>query len=838
MKLKRILLSVALLCGIGSTAMADKGMWLLNELNQQNYERMKELGFKLSPEQLYSLGQPSVASAVVIFGGGCTGITVSNEGLIFTNHHCGFESIQSQSTVDHDYLRDGFRCNNQAEELPIPGLSVRYLREIIDVTPRIEAAVKDTKNEMERMQIIEDLSDKINAEYTKGTTVVGEVTPYYAGNKYYVVVYDVFQDVRMVMAPPSSVGKFGGDTDNWMWTRHTGDFSVFRVYADADNKPALYNKNNKPYKPISYAPVSLNGYREGDYAMTIGFPGSTNRYLTSWGVEDVINNENSPRIEVRGAKQAIWKKAMEADQATRIKYASKYAQSANYWKNSIGMNRGLKNLDVVNRKRAEEQAFEAWIAKNNTQETYGHILPGLKADYAQSAAITKDLTYLFETLWGGTEIIRLARNINSIGRVQPEAMAEFKTYLQNAYKDYLPTLDAKVLPAMLDIVRQRVSAENQPDIFKVIDKKFKGSTAKYAEYVFQKSIVPYEDKVMDFLSLSSDKQKKMLEKDPAIELVNSVLPTIIKAQTSAGDVMANIEKGKREYFAASRIMDPNRQMPSDANFTMRMSYGSIKGYAPKDGAWYNYYTTEQGVFEKQDPTSSEFAVQPEILSLLRSKDFGQYGVGDHLRLCFLSDNDITGGNSGSPVFNGNGELIGLAFDGNWEAMSGDIEFEPDLQRTISVDIRYVLFMIDKWAKMPHIIKELSLVKGEQRDLMHAGKKACCKTEAKTCDKKQDQCDKGAVKKECSKEGAKTCDKKQSQCDKGATKKDCCKDKKGSKACKDGKKECCEKKAAANKKANCCDTMKDGKPCTNDKDCAKSGKTCCKTGKKASKTTKK
>lgn len=377
--------------------------------------------------------------------------------------------------------------------------------------------------------------------------------------------------------------------------------------------------------------------------MTIGFPGSTNRYLTSWGVEDVINNENSPRIEVRGAKQAIWKEAMEADQATRIKYASKYAQSANYWKNSIGMNRGLKNLDVVNRKRAEEQAFEAWIAKNNTQETYGHILPGLKADYAQSAAITKDLTYLFETLWGGTEIIRLARNINSIGRVQPEAMAEFKTYLQNAYKDYLPTLDAKVLPAMLDIVRQRVSAENQPDIFKVIDKKFKGSTAKYAEYVFQKSIVPYEDKVMDFLSLSSDKQKKMLEKDPAIELVNSVLPTIIKAQTSAGDVMANIEKGKREYFAASRIMDPNRQMPSDANFTMRMSYGSIKGYAPKDGAWYNYYTTEQGVFEKQDPTSSEFAVQPEILSLLRSKDFGQYGVGDHLRLCFLSDNDITGG---------------------------------------------------------------------------------------------------------------------------------------------------------------------------------------------------
>ena len=470
MNLKRILLSVALLCGIGTTAMADKGMWLLNELNQQNYERMKELGFKLSPEQLYSPGQPSVASAVVIFGGGCTGITVSNEGLIFTNHHCGFGAIQSQSTVDHDFLRDGFRSNNHAEELPIPGLSVRYLREIVDVTPRIEAAVKGAKSEMERLQIIEELSQKINAEYTKGSTIVGEVTPYYAGNKYYVVVYNVFQDVRLVMAPPSSVGKFGGDTDNWMWTRHTGDFSVFRVYADANNNPALYSQNNKPYKPISYAPVSLNGYREGDYAMTIGFPGSTNRYLTSWGVEDVINNENSPRIEVRGIKQAIWKEAMEADQATRIKYASKYAQSSNYWKNSIGMNRGLKNLDVVNRKRAEEKAFEAWIAKNNSQSTYGHILPGLKEDYAKSAAISKDINYLYETLWGGTEIVRLARDVNSVTRIQTADMPKYKARLDDLYKDYLPSLDVKVLPAMLNIVRQRVSADCQPDIFKFIVK--------------------------------------------------------------------------------------------------------------------------------------------------------------------------------------------------------------------------------------------------------------------------------------------------------------------------------------------------------------------------------
>ncbi len=833
MKLKRILLSVALLCGIGTTAMADKGMWLLNELNQQNYERMKELGFKLSPEQLYSPGQPSVASAVVIFGGGCTGITVSNEGLIFTNHHCGFGAIQSQSTVDHDYLRDGFRSNNHAEELPIPGLSVRYLREIVDVTPRIEAAVKGAKSEMERLQIIEELSQKINAEYTKGSTIVGEVTPYYAGNKYYVVVYNVFQDVRLVMAPPSSVGKFGGDTDNWMWTRHTGDFSVFRVYADANNNPALYSQNNKPYKPISYAPVSLNGYREGDYAMTIGFPGSTNRYLTSWGVEDVINNENSPRIEVRGIKQAIWKEAMEADQATRIKYASKYAQSSNYWKNSIGMNRGLKNLDVVNRKRAEEKAFEAWIAKNNSQSTYGHILPGLKEDYAKSAAISKDINYLYETLWGGTEIVRLARDVNSVTRIQAADMPKYKARLDDLYKDYLPSLDVKVLPAMLNIVRQRVSADCQPDIFKFIDKKFKGSTEKYAQYVFEKSIVPYADKVKDFLSLPADKQKKVLDNDPAIALFNSVLPAILQAQGKAEDVMVNIEKGKREYFAASRIMDPNRQMPSDANFTMRMSYGSIKGYAPKDGVWYNYYTTEQGVFEKQDPTSSEFAVQPEILSLLRSKDFGQYGVGGHLRLCFLSDNDITGGNSGSPVFNGNGELIGLAFDGNWEAMSGDIEFEPDLQRTISVDIRYVLFMIDKWAKMPHLIKELNLVKGEPRDQMGAANGGNCPHKKDQSCAKKEECSKGKMNGE--KSAACSSDKKDGQCGKekkcGDKLAACSSDKKDGKCCKE-EKACAAGKKATEKKANCCSTMKDGKPCTADKDCAKSGKACCGKNKEA------
>lgn len=792
MKLKSVLISALLLFGIGTTAMADKGMWLLNELNKQNLERMKELGFNLSYDQLYNPGNPSVASAVVIFGRGCTGITVSDQAQIFTNHHCGYGAIQSQSSVNHDYLRDGFSAKTLQDELPIPDLQIRYLKEIVDVTPRIEAAVKGISDEMTRINKIQEISEQIEAEYTKGDFVEGNVIPYYAGNKYYVVVYNVFRDVRMAMAPPSSVGKFGGDTDNWMWTRHTGDFSVFRVYADANNEPAHYSASNKPYKPVSFAKISLNGYREGSYAMTIGFPGSTSRYLTSWGVEDVINNENNPRIEVRGIKQAIWREAMDADQATRIMYASKYAQSSNYWKNSIGMNRGLKNLDVVARKQAEEKAFEQWVNKAGN-EAYRSILPELKAAYANSAGANKKLNYLYEALFGGTEIVRLGRTADAITSIPEERVAQVKENLGDIYKDYLPTLDAKVLPAMLDVVRKNIPANELPDIFKTIDKKFKGSSARYAEYVFKKSVVPYRDRMEATLNLPAAKRNKVLAADPAVVLAKSVLPVAMSLQNSAQKDFLAIEKGKREYFAAVRKMDPEKQMPSDANFTMRMSYGSVKGYAPKDGAWYNYYTTEKGIFEKQDPTSTEFAVQPEILSLLRSKNFGQYGQNGELRLCFLSDNDITGGNSGSPVFDANGDLIGLAFDGNWEAMSGDIEFEPELQRTISVDIRYVLFMIDKWAKNPRLIQELTLVKD----------KGCCSARG----------------------GGKHCSKK-SDCASGS-KKDCCSTtKKASDANEKGEKATCATKGTSKAQAA------DSKACATDKKSAKGSKKGAKSAKKA------
>ena len=699
-KLQTLLLTLCALLVCSATARADKGMWVLSELNEQNEARMRELGFNLSLDQLYNLDQPSIARGVVIFGGGCTGITVSDQGLLFTNHHCGYDAIQSQSTVEHDYLRDGFASQSFREELPIPGLSVKYLRAQIDVTARIEQAVAGITDEAQRQETIDKVSEEIVKEYTKSPFDAVEVTPFYAGNKYYVVIYDEFKDVRLVMTPPSSVGKFGGDTDNWMWPRHTGDFSVFRVYADANNQPAEYAASNKPYRPVYYTKVSLQGYQEQDYAMTIGFPGSTDRYLTSYGVIDRIENENAPRIEARGVKQEIWKRAMEADQATRIKYASKYAQSSNYWKNSIGMNRGLEKLHVVDRKRAEEEAFTQWVAR--TGKPYGNILPDLKRAYEEAAPYNRQLNYIVETMLSGSEIVWLGY------QAMVAASSGNKEELEGLYKDYLPNLDREVLPAMLALLRTKLPADNLPFIYQIIDERFGGDYKAYAEELFANSVVPYEDKMMAVLAMDPNKVKETLANDPVQELVQSVLMYYSTLINQYMEYNHAIEKGKRELFAAMSEFQPNALRPSDANFTMRMSYGRILGYEPGDGAWYYYFTTERGVFQKQNPNSTEFAVQPEILKLLSDPaNFAPYGVGNHLFTCFLSDNDITGGNSGSPVFDKNGNLIGLAFDGNWEAMSGDIEFEPDLQRTISVDIRYVLFMIDKWAKCPRLIQELT-----------------------------------------------------------------------------------------------------------------------------------
>lgn len=678
---------------------ADKGMWMLNQLKKENIQRMRELGFTLSADKLFSMDAPGIANAVVIFGRGCTGVTVSDQGLIFTNHHCGYGAIQSQSSVEHDYLRDGFVSHDLSQELPIPGLTVKYLRAIIDVTPQVTQEIQSSADEMTRLRRAREVGDSIAKKYRTDKFTEAEVYPFYENNEYFLIIYDVFSDVRMVFAPPTSIGKFGGDTDNWMWPRHTGDFSVFRVYANAQNKPAEYSSTNRPYKPTYFIKPSLRGVHPDDFAMTIGFPGSTDRYLSSWGIENLIKNSNEPRILVRGLKQDVWMKHMKADQATRISYASKYAGSSNYWKNAIGMNKGLKRLNVLANKQKIEREFAKWISGNAAREAkYGKVLSTLQEAENSRGKSQHDLTILTEAL-SGMELRGLV--------LLPSEPAKFDA--EKTYKDYSPKVARATLPVMLKVVRENVSPENLPDVYEVIHSKFGDSYEKYADHVFTHSVVVEKDRMLKAME-KYESFKKAHPTDPAVMLVKSFSEKLDKIQSEQRGTLFENLKGRRLFFAGLREMWPDSLLPSDANFTMRMSYGKVGGYKPYDAAWYDYYTTEAGIFEKQDPDSYEFAVQPEILKLLSDKDFGPYAEKGKLRLCFLSNNDITGGNSGSPVFDRHGNLIGLAFDGNWEAMSGDIEFEPNMQRTISVDIRYVLWVIEKWGKCDRLIREIKTVR--------------------------------------------------------------------------------------------------------------------------------
>lgn len=703
---KTLLLIVATLSFIGINA--DEGMWLLKELNRQSAARMKELGFTFPIDSLYSEQNPSLKDAVVIFGGGCTGVAVSRQGLIFTNHHCGYDAIQKHSSVEHDYLKNGFVSQSDTEELYTPGLTISFLKKTEDVTEQVTEGITDETTEYERYSIIDSISNKILSEYTDNEFLNARIVPFYTGNKYYLVVYEVFKDVRMVFAPPSSIGKFGGDTDNWQWPRHTGDFSVFRVYANKDNKASNYSSDNVPYRPEYFVPVSIKGYKDKDYAMTIGYPGSTERYLSSWGIEQMVNSENIPRIEVRTVKQDIWRKAMNADDAIRIKYAVKFSRSSNYWKNAMGMNAALEKLNVVEKKRELEATLNNWIENNQLAKTkYGNALTNLQQAYQATNEIAAINTYFSETFNNGIEIIRFASNIKSSGITDKETLEEYiKARLSDQYKDYEPKLDQELTPVLLKLYAEKVPAQYLPDIYDTINKKFKGDYVKYAEWLFKNSSFTDIDKLSQLLRNGSISD---LHKDPVMILANSISDCRSKIYDEMGPYYPVIDAGARNYMAALIDMMPDKAFSPDANFTQRLSYGSIGGYMPADAISYDYYSTTKGVLEKENPGNPEFAVQDYILDNLRTANWGEYADPDgKMHVGFLSNNDITGGNSGSPVFNGKAELIGLAFDGNWEALSGDVVFEPELQRTISVDIRYVLYTIDKIMNCPRIINELEI----------------------------------------------------------------------------------------------------------------------------------
>jgi hypothetical protein len=714
---KIISLLFIIVIGFGLKVRADEGMWLLPLIEKLNIGKMTELGLKLSSEDIYSLNKASVKDAIVIFGGGCTGEIVSSQGLLLTNHHCGYGLIQAHSTVEHDYLQNGFWAMSREEELPNPRLAVTFLIKIEDVTSQVLANVKEGMSESERNNAISDSRQAIQKSASDGTNYNATVSSFYGGNYFYLLVYQRYNDVRLVGAPPSSIGQFGFDTDNWEWPRHGGDFSVFRVYTGPDGKPAPYSKENIPLKPKYYLPVSIKDINKGDFAMILGYPGRTLRYSTSYEVDEILKITNPNRIKIRGIRQDILMADMKTDQKVKIQYAAKFSGSSNYWKYSIGQDEGLAKLKVIAKKQEIEDQFNKWIAADGARKAkYGEALNLIKTSIQGHAEFTNAQQYVGECFYQGCEILGLNRYVNSLitalkandTKKVSDEVASVKTNISGFYKDYNAPTDKKSMKAMLKLYRADIPVKFQPDFYvNIVDKKFKGNIDKFVDDMFAKSLFPDQAKLVSFL----DKPiLKTLENDPVYITATSINKISTDIAKNLNQFDANLTAGRRLWIAALMEMAPEKTLYPDANSTMRLTYGSVQDYDPKDAVTYKYFTTLKGVVDKYKPGDYEFDVPQRLIDLYNKKQFGRYASPKgYMPVCFTTNNDITGGNSGSPVMNGNGELIGLAFDGNWEAMSGDIAFEPDLQRCIVVDIRYVLWVMDVFAGAGHLVNEMTVV---------------------------------------------------------------------------------------------------------------------------------
>ncbi len=727
---KKILLPILAFFAYVTPVHADEGMWLLPFIEQMNMQAMKKAGLKLKASDIYNTGGTSLKDAIVIFGGGCTGEIVSPNGLLLTNHHCGYDAIQQHSSVEHDYLRDGFWAMSQQEELPTPGLAVTFIREIRDVTAEVLKGVATDMDGKQRDSIIAVNVKTLTTPYleskeNKAKSISAYITPMFAGNQYLLFVTQRYNDVRMVGAPPSSIGKFGGDTDNWMWPRHTGDFSVFRVYADKDGNPANYSADNVPLNTPKFLEVSLKGVKEGDFSMIMGFPGRTNRYMTSWEIDQVLGQDNPIRIFVRGERQAILWEDMMADQGVRIMYSSIYARSANYWKNSIGMTRGLRRLDVKGKKEAQQQEFIDWVnASAERKQLYGQALPMIQQAVTGRCPAASTMQWINEALLNSIPPLVVTRaysssllsaNSNTSDSITKVVLTQVG---KNVFKNYNPATERKVLARMLQVFVDSVAVADRPTALQKINST---DVPAFAAYLSDSSLFTCPQRYFDALE-KFDRQQWL--NDPMATLGASISIKLNELTAAQSPYAQQFATGQRLWEAG--LMEMNnygkpggKAMAPDANFTLRLTYGNVLSYWPADANFYNYFTTLGGVIAKKDNANPEFVVPDRLVELYRSRNYGPYAVTTTINgvpkstdvpVGLLSNNDITGGNSGSPIMDAYGRLIGLAFDGNWEAMSGDIAFEPDLQRTISVDIRYVLFIIDKYAGCTRLIDEMTIVK--------------------------------------------------------------------------------------------------------------------------------
>ena len=705
-----IFLSVLIL-SVG-TLRADEGMWMLSLIQKLNIKKMSEMGFKLSAKDIYDINHSSLKDAVLHFGGGCTAEIISKDGLVLTNHHCGYGSIQKLSTVDHDYLQNGYWAMNREEELPAKGLTVTFLDRFEDVTKAVTDAMVAISDPKAKEEAFKTISDQLAAKAVGDNKYLkGRVASFFGDNQYYLVITKTYNDIRFVGAPPSSIGKFGADTDNWMWPRHTGDFSMFRIYADKNNNPAEYSKDNVPYQPKKFLTISLKGVNQNDPAMVIGYPGRTNRFMTSYEVKETSEITNAVTILVRGVRQNILMTDMVSDPKVRLQYSNKYAGSSNFWKKAIGMNETFEKLKVCDRRAAEEKTFTAWVTADPSRvEKYGKALTDVKSAIEGRAKLQEILKYYTEALNPielTTAALRYGPKADTDSKDGRGARPAVSITPADFYKDYNAATDKKVAKALIALFKEKVPAADLPDFYKTIDTNYQGSIDAYVEAMFSQSVFVSEEKLN--AALAGD--KKVTENDPAFIAAKNISEAMTKFNKELEPYRSLYAKGQKLYIAGLLDMKAGQAIYPDANSTMRMTYGKVLSYSPKDGVIYDYVTTLDGVMQKEDPKNWEFVVPAKLKDLYNHKDFGQYALKDgRMPVAFLTNNDITGGNSGSPVMNGKGELIGTAFDGNWESMSSDIIFEPSLQRCINVDIRYTLFVMDKFGGAGYLLNEMKISK--------------------------------------------------------------------------------------------------------------------------------
>ena len=694
--------------------MADEGMWLLQLMRQQNLEdQMRKQGLRISADDIYSPDAPSLKDAIGIFGGGCTGEVISPKGLVITNHHCGFSFIQQLSTVEHNYLHNGFWSQSYEEELPCEDIAFTFVVKITDVTDEVNNRIKSgeiTEEQSFDRRILSGIGQQLfKADDIEGKEYMyPQLLPYFEGNRFYLVYYKKYTDVRLVATPPNSIGKFGGETDNWMWPRHTGDFSVFRIYADKNGNPAAYSKDNVPLSTPKYLNVALTGFEDGDFAMIMGFPGSTSRYLTGEEVKQRMFQENEPRIAMRDVTLKIIREEMAKSEDIAIKYANKQARISNYWKNSIGMNKAIVDNKVVETKLAEEAEFKAWAQKNGKSE-YVDVVEKINACVEEMNRTQYLTTVTSELIMNVEFIYRNLAKENGKLLEKPETLEETMKDIYNWLhdRDYNHDIDRRIAKEVLPLYFELTKPEERNDYLNEVYAKYKGNLEKYIDHVYENSILANEANLKKFLKKPT---LKKFEKDPAVLLRTAVFESYRELSAKNAEFAQVMNPLHKTYLKGLMEKANGAPVYPDANFTMRLTYGNVKSYQPKDGVTFNYYTTLKGVMEKEDPNNSEFIVPARLKELYEAKDYGRYAMENgEMPVAFLTTNDITGGNSGSGILNADGELIGLAFDGNWESLSGDINFDDNLQRCINVDIRYVLFVIEKLGNCKRLIDEMTIV---------------------------------------------------------------------------------------------------------------------------------